>query len=234
MLSKIKVTVISIVLAALAFGGFSVALAASSPSSTGALAAPALPAAANAAALASATPAPATAAPTTALGTTWAMGLITAVASDNFTLQGPLGGVHVVYVNDQTQYFNRDAQASRFAALQVGDRVLGAATVADSKATAKLVIDLGARTDYRGIGVASAVNSAEQSFTFVNRRGVVWEFYTDANTKITDKQGSAKTFADIQPGARMFVHAEKRADGKWWPVDIKLGKTVPPAASAQS
>ena len=224
MFSKLKVTVISIVLAAVAFGGFSVALAASSPSSTGASAAPAAPTAA--------TPAPSTAA--TAPGTTWAMGQISAIAADNFTLKGPLGGVHVVYVNDQTQYFNRDVQAGSFAALHVGDRVLGAAVVAGGKATAKLVIDLGARTSYRGIGVASAVNSVEQSFTFVNRRGVVWEFYTDASTKITDKQGAAKTFGDIQPGARMFVHAEKRADGKWWAVEIKLGKTVPAPASANS
>ena len=224
MFNKIKLTIISILLAALAFGGFSVALAASSPSSPGASAAPAVPAAA--------TPAPSTAA--AAPGTTWAMGQISAIAADNFTLKGPLGGVHVVYVNDQTQYFNRDVQPGSFAALHVGDRVLGAAVVAGGKATAKLVIDLGARTSYRGIGVASAVNSAEQSFTFVNRRGVVWEFYTDASTKITDKQGAAKTFADIQPGTRMFVHAEKRADGKWWAVEIKLGKTVPAPASTQS
>ena len=230
MFNKIKVTVVSILLAALAFGGFSVALAASAPVSTGASSAPLAPAAA--------TPAPSTAA--AAPGTTWAMGQVSAIAADNFTLTGPLGGVHIVTVNDQTQYFNRDAQAGSLAAMQVGDRVLGAATVADGKATAKLVIDLGARTDYKGAGVASAVNSAEQSFTFVNRRGVVWDFYTDANTKITGKAGAALTFADIQPGTRMFVHAEKRADGKWWAVEIRIGKNgatpaaVPTATSTQS
>ena len=233
MFSKIKVTLVSIVLVALAFGGFSIALAASTPASTHA------PVAASASLTVAAAPTPvspvaASPAVTTTSGTTWAMGQISAIAADNFTLKGPLGGVHVVYVNDQTQYFNRDAQAGSFAALHVGDRVLGAAAVDGGKATAKLVIDLGARTGYRGIGVATTVNSAEQSFTFVNRRGVVWEFYTDASTKITDKQGAAKTFADIQPGTRMFVHAEKRADGKWWAVEIKLGKTVPPAASTNS
>ncbi len=231
MLGKIKVTVVSILLVALAFGGFSVALAASNPASSGASSAPAAPAA-PAAVLPAATPAAGTtAAPP---GTTWAMGQVSAIGTDNFTLTGPLGGVHIVYVNDQTQYFNREAQAGSFAAMQVGDRVLGAATVAAGKATAKLVIDLGARTDYRGAGVASAVNSAEQSFTFVNRRGVVWNFYVDANTKITDKAGAAKTLADIQPGTRMFVHAEKRADGKWWAVEIKLGKTVPAPATTST
>jgi len=224
MLNKIKVTVVTILLAALAFGGFSVALAASSPSSASASTAPSAPAVAAAAA----TPAPSTAAP----GTTWTMGQVSAMAADNFTLTGPLGGVHVVYVNDQTQYFNRDAQPGSFAAIQVGDRVLGAATVADGKATARLVIDLGARTEYRGGVVASAVNSAEQSFTFVNRRGVVWEFYVDANTKITGKQGAALTLAAIQPGTRMFVHAEKRADGKWWAVEIRVGRTIPSPATA--
>ena len=54
----------------------------------------------------------------------------------------------------------------------------------------------------------------------------------DANTQITGRQGVALTFAEIQPGTRLAVHAEKRADGKWWAVSIKVGKTVPtPAAS---
>lgn len=216
MFSKIKVALVSVVLVALAFGGFSVALAASS--SPAVPTAPPSPAAAAAAA-------PAT-------GTQWAMGHISAIASDNFTVQGPLGGTHVVYVNDQTKYFNRDAQAGNFAALQVGDRVLGAANVgSDGKATATLVIDFGAKTGYRGLGVASAVNSGDQSFTFVARQGMLWDFYTDANTKITDRQGDAKTFSDIQPGTRLAVHAEKRAGGKWWALEIKIGKTVTPAAS---
>jgi hypothetical protein len=223
MLSKIKVAVVSVVLVALAFGGFSVALAASSAPNSSTPAAVTPPASGTA---------PATAAAT---GANWAMGVISALGPDNFTTTGPLGGTHVVYVNAQTVYYNRDAQASNFAGLQVGDRVLAAATKdADGKATAKLVVDLGARTSYKGAGVASAVNSSEQSFTFVNGRGRVWDFYVDANTKITDKKGDAKTFADIQPGTRLAVQAEKRADGKWWAVNIKIGKTVPPVAGTQS
>ena len=226
MFGKIKLTVVSLVLGALAFGGFSVALAASAPAAPSDVAnSPVVSAAA--------TSVPATAASSTApiSGTTWAAGQISAIAADNFTLTGPLGGVHVVYVNDQTVYYDRAGNAGSFAALQVGDRVLGAANVADGKATAKLVVDLGVRTQYRGQGVATAVNSAEQSFSFVNKQGRLWEFYVDASTKITDKSGAAKTFADIQPGTRLFVHAEKRADGKWWAVDIRIGKTVSPATS---
>jgi hypothetical protein len=214
MWNKLKITVATVVLAALAFGGFSVALAASGPANSAPSLAPVAPA--------DVTPAPSTAAATP--GTTWAMGQVSAIGTDNFTLNGPLGGLHVVYVNDQTLYFDSDAQAGSFAGMQVGDRVLGAATVVDGKATAKLVIDLGARSQYRGNGVASAVNSSEQSFTFVNRRGVVWDLYVDSNTKITGKQGAALTFADIHSGTRLFVHAEKRADGKWWAVDIRTGK----------
>lgn len=228
MLSKIKVAFISIALAALAFGGFSVALAASSAPAGSA-------AASNSAALANGPAAVTPAAPTTT-GVNWAMGVISALGTDNFTVAGPLGGTHVVYVNGQTLYFNRSAQPSNFAALQVGDRVFGAASIgsdgsAPAAATATLVIDLGVRSDYRGIGVASAVNSTDQSFTFVNRAGRVWDFYMDANTKITDQKGNAKTFADIHVGTRLAVHAQKRADGKWWAVEIKVGKTVAPAAS---
>ena len=224
MFSKIKLTVVSIVLGALAFGGFSVALAASAPTS------PQLSSAASAAQSSAAVPA--LSATAVATGTTWAAGQITAMAADNFTLKGPLGGVHVVYVTDQTVYYTRDGVAGSFADLRGGDRVLGAAIVVDGKATARLVIDLGVRTEYRGAGAATAVNSPEQSFSFINRQGRLWEFYVDTDTTITDKSGAAKTFADIQPGTRLFVHAEKRADGKWWAVDIKLGKTVPPIASA--
>ena len=222
MFSKIKLTVVSIVLGALAFGGFSVALAASAP------AGPQLSGAASVAPPSAA----ALFATAVATGTTWATGQITAIAADNFTFKGPLGGVHVVYVTDQTVYYTRDGVAGSFADLQVGDRVLGAATVVDGKATARLVIDLGVRTEYRGAGVATAVNGAEQSFSFINRQGRLWEFYVDANTTITDKSGAAKTFADIQPGTRLFVHAEKHADGKWWAVEIKLGKTVPPVITS--
>lgn len=228
MFGKIKLIVVSIVLSALAFGGFSVALAASAPT-TPELSGPAAPVA-----LAPATGMVALSTTAVTTGTTWAGGQITALAADNFTFKGPLGGVHVVTVNDQTLYYTRDGQPGSFADLQVGDRVLGAATVADGKATAKLVIDLGVKTDYRGVGVASAVNSTEQSFSFVNRHGRLWEFYVDASTKITDKSGATKTFADIQPGTRLFVHAEKRADGKWWAVEIKIGKTAPPATSTNS
>ena len=224
MFGKIKLTIVTVILGALAFGGFSVALAASAP------AAPSDPARPPALSAAAATPAPSTTAVTT--GTTWVGGQITAIAADNFTLTGPLGGVHVVTVNDQTVYYDRAGDAGSFASLQVGDRVLGAANVADGKTTAKLVVDLGVRTQYRGQGVATSVNATEQSFSFINRQGRLWEFYVDANTKITDKSGAAKTFADIQPGTRLFVHAEKRADGKWWAVEIRVGKTVPPSTSA--
>ena len=106
MFSKIKIVVVSVVLLALAFGGLAVALGASMlPSSSaeaaGLSAAGSLPAAAG-------TPAPTTAAAT---GTHWAAGQISAIAADNFTIQGPMGGVHVVYVNSQTLYFNHDALA---------------------------------------------------------------------------------------------------------------------------
>jgi hypothetical protein len=217
---KIKSVVVSLVLGALAFGGFSVALAASSAPGLDALKAP----------LAALSPASA------ADDVSWAMGQISAIGSDNFTVMAPLGGTHVVYVNDQTLYFNHAAQASPFAALQVGDRVLGASTSAGGTATARLVIDLGLKTiDKRGgIGAVTGVNSGQQSFTFKDRHGTLSEVFTDANTKITDRDGNAKTFAGIQTGMRLFVHLEQRADGQWWAIDIKLGQAAKPAASTST
>src|SRR5258706_6375953 len=114
MFGKIKLTIVTVVLGALAFGGFSVALAASAP------AAPKDPASPPALSAAAATPAASTTAVTT--GTTWVAGQITAIAADNFTLTGPLGGVHVVTVTNQTVYYDRAGDAGSFASLQAGDR----------------------------------------------------------------------------------------------------------------
>ena len=209
MSSKLKIAIVGVLLAALALGGGAVAFAQGS----------------NPPALA-----------TTAPGTHWGGGVITALGADNFTLHGRRGQDRVVSVNDQTRYFNRDAQPGSFSALQVGDRVMGAVSSdADKKLTALMVIDLGAksetdRTNYKGVGVVNTVNAVEQSFTFTNRRGVDWEFYTDAATNITDRQGAALQFSDIQPGTRLFVKAEKRADGKWWALEIKIGRAKATAA----
>ena len=214
MFSKIKIAVVGVLVAALALGGGAVALAASGTASA--------PATATAVTAAAAT-----------TGTQWAGGHISAIAADNFTLQGPLGGTHVIDVNGQTQYFDRNGQASQFSALQIGDRVLAAAKPASSgNATATLVIDFGQQLNYKGAGVVSAVNAGDQSFTFGGLRGKVWEFYTDGNTKFTGAKGTVLTFSDIKVGTRVAVQAQKRSDGKWWAVDVRIGKTVVPAATS--
>jgi hypothetical protein len=241
MFSKIKVALFTVILVALAFGGFSVALAASSTPASAASAP-----ASGAVSASAAAPAPAslvasvvaaTSAPTATAsnGTQWLGGHITALGANSFTVTGPFGGVHVVSVNDQSRIFLRTAQAGSFSDLKVGDRVLAAAlasstgsTPSTTQLTALLVIDFGAQTTYRGTGVATSVDSSQQSFNFINRRGQMWEFYTDSNTKITDRKGKVLSYSDIQVGTRLFVHAEKRADGKWWALNITVGKTIPP------
>ena len=244
MFSKIKVALFTVILVALAFGGFSVALAASSTPASAA-SAPATSAAAAAPAPASlvASVVAATSAPTATAtnGTQWLGGHITALGANSFTVTGPFGGVHVVSVNDQTRIFLRTAQAGSFSDLQVGDRVLAAAlasstgsTASTTQLTALLVIDFGAQTTYRGIGVATSLDSSQQSFNFINRRGQMWEFYTDSNTKITDRKGNVLSYADIKVGTRLFVHAEKRADGKWWALNITVGKTIPPVTTTST
>jgi hypothetical protein len=195
----------SVLLAALTFGGSGVALAQGE------------------------TPPTAAARPA---GTRWGGGEIAALGASSFTIHPPRGADKVVGVNEQTRYFDGDGQAITFADLQVGDRVMGAVKAAeDGTLTALIVIDFGVRNEYRGVGVVSGVNADEQSFVFVNRRGRVWEFYTDSATVYTSRGGGTPTFADIKVGIGMFVHAEKRADGKWWALEIKLGRGNTPIAT---
>jgi hypothetical protein len=175
------------------------------------------------------TPPPAAARPA---GARWGGGEIAALAAGSFTLHPPRGADKAVAVTDQTHFFNGDGQVISFADLQVGDRVAGAVKAAeDGSLTALIVIDFGERTEYRGIGVASSVDVDEQSFVFVNRHGRVWEFYVDDATVYTSRGGGAPSFADIEVGTGMFVHAEKRADGDWWALEIKLGRGGPAIAT---
>jgi hypothetical protein len=205
MFGRIKIAIAGILLAVMAFGGSAVALAQGETPPT----APARPA-----------------------GTRWGGGEIAALGASSFTIHPLRGADKVVGVNDQTRYFNGDGDAITFADLQVGDRVMGAVKLAeDGSLTAVIVIDFGVRTEYRGVGVVSGVDANEQSFVFVNRKGRVWEFYTDSATVYTSRGGGTPTFADIKVGTGMFVHAEKRADGKWWALEIKMGRGTTPIAT---
>ena len=205
MLGRVKIAVAGILLAVLAFGGSAVALAQGE------------------------TPPTAAARPA---GTRWGGGEIAALSAASFTIHPPRGADKVVGVTDQTHYFDADGQAITFADLHVGDRVAGAVKAAeDGSLTALIVIDFGARTEYRGVGVVSGVDADEQSFVFVNRHGRVWEFYSDDATTYTSRAGGTPGFADIKVGVGMFVHAEKRADGKWWALEIELGRGATPIAT---
>ena len=205
MFARIKLAMASILLAVLAFGGSAVAFAEGE------------------------TPPTAAARPA---GTRWGGGEIAALGASSFTLHPPRGADKVINVTAQTLYFDADAQPIAFAGLQVGDRVAGAVKLAeDGSLTALIVIDFGARTEYRGVGVVSGVDADEHSFVFVNRHGRVWEFYTDSATVYTSRAGGTPTFADIKAGTGLFVHAEKRADGKWWALEIKIGRGLAPIAT---
>ena len=60
-----------------------------------------------------------------------------------------------------------------------------------------------------------------------------WKFYVDSGTTFTTREGQASSFADLQPGIRLFVRAEFRFDGKWWAVNVKAGRrTGAPQATA--
>lgn len=153
----------------------------------------------------------------------WAGGQVTAVGADSFTAIGLRGKERVLAVTADTQFLTAEGQPSSLADLHVGDRVRGSLDVAeDGTLTALLVINLGPQTEYRGVGLGGSVDDAEQSFVFTSRRGRVWEFYVDDATEITNRAGADLTFADIDTGDRLFVHAELRADGQWWALRVGL------------
>ncbi len=158
-------------------------------------------------------------------GALWGGGRVTAVGDGEFTVQTRRDESRVIKVTSSTQYFTGAGEPAGFADIQVDDRVVGAvARLPDGQAEARLIIIFGPRTQYRGLGVASGVDDAEQSFHFTPRRGRQWEFYVDAGTQLTNRAGEPLTFADIDDGDRLFVHAELRADGQWWAIAIKAGR----------
>jgi len=146
-------------------------------------------------------------------------GEVIAIGSDNFTVRGPRGEEHVVYVDANTTFMDKDGQALSFSDLKVGDRVIGRVTRHDDgKLYAENVRVLPPPTHYQGVGVVSVVEDDE--FTFTGLRGKVWEFYVDDNTEFTDRAGTEHSYSDVEVGSRVFVEAELRADGKWWAMRV--------------
>jgi len=158
-------------------------------------------------------------------------GEVIAIGADNFTVRGPLGREHIVYVDASTTFKDKAGNALSFSDLKVGDRVVGSVTRhADGKWYALNARVLPPPTHYQGVGVVNVVEA--DSFTFTNRRGKVWEFYVDAKTNFTDRAGNAHSYSDVQVGSRLFVQAELRADGKWWAT--RVGFLRPRPANAPS
>ena len=177
--------------------------------------------------------APATAAlaqgeePPTALaeapGTYWRGGEVTAVGAASFTVIGRRGEIHEILVNAQTQFFNRDAGAVGLGDLAAGDRIFGAVEVDEAgQGTAKLVIIFGPLNHLSGRGTISALDAANQSFTFTTRLGRVYEIYVDADTVIAGRGDRNLTFADLSVGDHLLLGAERRDDGQWWANRIGL------------
>lgn len=146
-------------------------------------------------------------------------GEVTAIGADNFTVRGPRGGEHIVYVDASTSFKDKDGKVLSFSDLKVGDRVIGLVTRHDDgKWYALETRVLPPPTHYQGVGTVSVVEADE--FTFTGRRGKVWEFYVDDNTNFTDRAGNTHTYSEVQVGSHVFVQAELRADGKWWATRI--------------
>jgi len=153
-------------------------------------------------------------------------GEVTAIGADNLTLRNHRGLEHVVYVDDNTQFVDKDGNPLTFADLKVGDHVIGKGSKHDDgKWYAEIVRILPPRTHYKGVGVATSVEADE--FAFTSRRGKAWEFYVDSATTFSDRQGNALTYADVRVGIRLFVKADLRADGKWWATEVRIGRPAP-------
>lgn len=154
-------------------------------------------------------------------------GEVTAIGTDNFTVRGPRGGEHIVYVDANTTFTDKDGKALSFSDLKVGDRVLGRVTRHDDgKLYAEAVRVLPPPTHYQGVGIVSVVE--EDEFTFTGLRGKVWEFYVDDNTEFTDRDGTEHSYSEVEVGSRVFVQAELRADGKWWATRVGFPPTNAP------
>jgi hypothetical protein len=144
-------------------------------------------------------------------------GEITALGEDNFTVTGPRGNSKVIYVDSGTQFMDADGNLISFADVEIGERAfIAAARREGDRIVGVWVRIFPAPTHYKGVGTVDSVDAGEQAFEFTNRRGQHWEFYTDANTQFTDRDGGTHAFDEIEAGARLFVKAELRADGQWW------------------
>jgi hypothetical protein len=150
-------------------------------------------------------------------GTYWRSGEVTAIGDASFTVVGRRGEEHVILVDGLTQFFNREAGPATLADLAVGDRVFGAVAVDEAgQGTAKLVVIVGQLKHVRAVGTVSAIDLANQSFTFTTRLGRVYEIQVDSDTIIKNRAGDDLTLADLSVGDHLALGAERRADGQWW------------------
>src|SRR5262245_8481294 len=113
-------------------------------------------------------------------------GEVIAIGADNFTIRGPRGREHVIYVDANTTFLDKDDKTLSCSDLKVGDRVIGRVSRhADGKFYAETVHVLPPPTHYKGVGVVTQVEDDE--FNFTGRFGKEWEFYVDENTVFTDR-----------------------------------------------
>lgn len=156
-------------------------------------------------------------------GVRWGGGEVTAIGDGSFDVQTRRGRAVTVIVEASTAFFNGQGLPASFADLTVGARVGGVVEVRDDGQTyARLVIIFPPKTRYVGVGVVTALE--DDAFQFVSRRGQVWEFYVDDATTFTNRAGDPLTFDDLRVEVRAGVQAELRDDGKWWALEVKIGR----------
>jgi hypothetical protein len=156
-------------------------------------------------------------------GFRWGAGVVTAIEGEVFAVNTRAGRDWRLQVDAATLFFDATGRPATYVDLSVGARVAGSVELRDDGGLyAVLVIIFPSQTRYAGVGVVTALE--DDAFHFVSRRGRVWEFYVDAATTFTGRDGSPLTLADLQVETRLFVSAELRDDGRWWALEVKSGR----------
>ena len=137
------------------------------------------------------------------------MGEVTAIASDQFTVETRNGTEVTVLVDDDTRYFG---DLESFNDIEVGMKVAvigareGDLTIA-AKAVGSGEFPLGKRAG----GEVTAVDS--DSLTIENRKDESFTFQVDGETFFLSRSGEIESLSDIEIGDFAKVHYEEASDG---------------------
>ncbi len=164
------------------------------------------------------------------------LGQVTAISSDQFTIEKRDGKELSFRVDDNTRFTDKDKAALSFDDLEIGLWVAVAAPRADQdEPVARLVallpdnLDPSQMTGYRGSIIS--VNSSGNQFTVQTQQGEKTTFKVDSSTIY---KGEATAFSGLKEGMSVRVAAKELEDGvllaqivrTGFPIDRYVGEIV--------